>query len=266
MCVQSTNPPLPPVTGGKCGCKDVACGPPASFLGNPRILFQYMNPPASRNNIAIATWDPISETLGPACKLTDTGGTPESPQNNFAPEWCGSNHVVFSRSNHEYGEGQTLSELTICTMNATTTEVPTIRCHITDDGLHERFPSCGMRNGQWTVAYAMQKSAASSSTSRICTVAVDQTTFDFIPDSEVCTPNDEEDLTISWTKPTWSPGGLQIAFAANMDENGDPAVDFDIYRIGSDTASLLAGDPVVPNTTNLAEEDDPDWGPAILSP
>jgi hypothetical protein len=266
VCVQSTNPP-PPVTGGKCGCKDVACGSPAAFdPGNPRILFVYQNPVGTRRNIAIATWDASSELLGPACKLTDSGGDPAQLQNSFSPAWCGNNHVVFAQTNSLDDQGVAVDDISICTMNATTTEVPTVRCHITNDGLHERYPSCSMRNGQWTVAYAMQKTPSQSHTSRICTVDLDRTTFDFIPGTEHCTPNEEEDLTISWTKPTWSPGGTQIAFVANMDENLNPADDFDIYRINSDSNSLEAGGPVVPNTTNGLEEDAPDWGPAILGP
>jgi len=255
--------PLPePLTGGPCGCKAVDCGQPATaFDGNPRILFTYGNPIGFRDNILMATWDVSSETLSAPCLLTATGGTAENPGNNLDPAWCGSNHVVFSRTHH-----LSTAEPTICTMAIPApgaTEPPEIRCHDTPDFLDERYPSCGRRNGgeNWTVAFALQKTGATNSIHRICTVELDQTTFDFIPDSEHCTPNEEEDLTISWTKPTWNPGGTEIAFAANMDELGDPAGDYDIYRIGSDTDSLDNGGPIVANTTNTDEDNDPDWGP-----
>jgi len=261
--VPPLNPPPVPETGGDCGCRAVACGSPPSvfFPTNSRILFEYMNPPGTRHNILMATWDASSGSLGALCKLTHDGGTAESLRSNFEPAWCGNNHMVFTRTNHEYEEGVLLGP-TICTKAIPTTEPTEIRCHITDDGLDERYPSCGMKNGEWTVAYAMQKTGAPSDVSRICTINLDQTTFDFIPGTEVCTPEDE--LTVDWTRPTWSPGGTQIAFASNENVGSPGEDDYDIYRIGSDTISLQTGSPIFAHPSNTDEDDDPDWGPALL--
>ena len=160
-CWPSTTNPPPPSENNPCQCIDVDCGPPASsFTGNPRILFNYLNSFGTRTNIVVATWDVSTETLGTPCKLTDDGGgASDTPQQNFDPAWCGTNHAVFTRSGHEFPDGDVITEPTICIMAIPApgaTEQPEIRCHDTDDGLQERYPGMavvGLWVGDdWSVA------------------------------------------------------------------------------------------------------------------
>ena len=93
-------------------------------------------------------------------------------------------------------------------------------------------------------------------------IDLDQSTFELIPGTEVCTPDGGP--AINWTRPTWSPSGTQIAFASNENVDYPGEVDYDIYRISSDSISLEDGGPIVANTENTFEDDDPYWGGAVL--
>jgi hypothetical protein len=168
---------------------------------------------------------------------------------NWQPAWCGEDYVVWSRR-----DATVANDWEICTMRVTDVAFQeTKRCYGTADGLDDAHPSCGVRNGQLRVAWAREKSQGGKA--RLCTMKFE----DF--SDVVCTPDGDYD--IDYTRPTWSPGGTQIAFAANMDDELEPDDDYDIFVINSDQESLEEGIAEA-LTTNDDEDDDPDWGPAVL--
>ena len=59
------------------------------------------------------------------------------------------------------------------------------------------------------------------------------------------------------TMPAWSPSGSQIAYATDQPLNA--STDYEIWIMNSDDGSAKT-----PLTDNSDEDDEPNWGPAVL--
>jgi hypothetical protein len=212
-----------------------------------------------KSNIFLATWDVAEGALESDPVPLTTDESLLANQNEH-PAWCGSDRIVWSRYNNMEEGGDKL-EFTICT-KALHPPGEEPNCHDTPaddavdggDELSERHPSCGVSNGQLSIAYAKQKTDSEQygGTSRVCVVD-----FDFA-DDPLCMPDSHPGVDL--TRPTWSPGGLVIAFASNELPPGD----YDIRLINVE--DLEDGGPSVPLGPNdVFEDNEPDWAPALLS-
>jgi hypothetical protein len=247
------------------GCEDPDAGPyiSGSIDKDFRLVF---TKEVSEGGGGDAIWiGTVDVSLGRVVDAREI--VPYNNHDSYQPAWCGSSHIVWSRSNIECGGPGNPCGINedypweLCTIEVDHEGLVvdgTERCVMEDLG--NQYPNCGVSDGVLTVVWGQGDGDTKEPITgefiegphEICRMPF--TNFDpFDIDDVQCFSNpDDPDNLLDDNKPVLSPDGNQMSFTTNRDG------DYDIWVMMSN------GDSPQPLTSNNDTDDDPDWGGSVL--